>query len=326
MKKFILGILIFVSLQSKCQNIDSLINSLSLELEKSYVEVVKNNYGFSPMNLDDANRDLFSPKKNVALLALRKLVVQKKFSSYSAALNYILLPLNKSFIENYSEKQYPSIKTNRAFFSKVNNYVCDYATSVMNKKSIDQYIVEFLSDTALIKEYFAILTSYPQDKKAEFLMGMLMYAQVNCKQYFDKVTVIIKETMPEYVEGAITYLKASLLENSVKLYKQGKRDSLKILFPNYVEAESVINKISKLYSTYNNIQYGFDIVFNSERIERVSSFIINLNENKVVKILGQAIWEIALDKPNFYIRTMKIVDRDKIQNIGSLEKKIQSSF
>jgi TATA-binding protein-associated factor Taf7 len=93
----------------------------------------------------------------------------------------------------------------------------------------------------------------------------------------------------------------------------------------YAANQESLAQIKKLYEKFN-IKYNTDIVFESKLIQRISSYIVSILPNKQFKLLGQAVYEIGLDKPLSYIKSLKFYPREKMQGAEKIEAEIKKSI
>jgi hypothetical protein len=178
-----------------------------------------------------------------------------------------------------------------------------------------------------MKEYISTYMSLDEQEKAQFLVAAVLYAQVNCETFFGMAIKIAQTDLANFVDRSIQGYKNSLLNDMVRFEKERKSDSLKQLFPEYVSNETALKELSGAYKSNDyKITYNNELLVENKNFQRINSFIVAILPNKKIKLLGQAVYEIGLDKPLFYVKNLKFYPRDGMQGVSKLEAEISQSI
>jgi hypothetical protein len=217
----------FTCFTSYSQLDDASINKFALQLEQSYRTVVKDNNLFAPMNMLNANMDLFVAEDKLVFTAIKKLVAEKKFKTNKDALNWFLPKLNKAFMIHYSETLHPVIIEHKAFFQKLIPHLCAYrheaftAKDDIKKYNIHKYLTNQLPDTSLRAEYNRIVQSSSTPVRLQFVSAMSCFCNIHCKDEFDNSMIGVVYEMPGYFEEMdVSLTKGDLLEKSILFFKK----------------------------------------------------------------------------------------------------------
>ena len=332
-QKVILIICLCASVKSFSQLDDATINKLALQLGEAFKKDTASKEGFSPINVMYANLRVFEAKNDIGFIAIRKLLLANRFANSKDLFKWLVPRVNKVFIEKYSEENNPLISKYKPLFAKVNSYICQCMEIRMKSKdpvydnNLNTCISKYLSDSVLMKEYSGTYFSLNEKEQAQFLIAVVLYAQANCETYFNMSIKIAKTDLADFVDRSMEEYKYNLLNEVVRFNKEKKIDSLKQLFPDYTSNSVALKQLLGAYqSTTYKIRYSDELLIKNKDFQRTNSLIIAILPNKKIKLLGQAVYEIGLDKPLFYLKNLKFYPRDGMQGVSKLEAEIQQSI
>lgn len=332
-QKIIVIICLFASINSFSQLDNATINKLALQLMEAFKKDTTNNEGFSPISVMDANLNVFEVKNSLGFITVRKLLLSNTFANTKDLFQWLVPKVNKVFIEKYSEERNPLLIRYKPLLAKLNSYVCQCLE--INTKSKDPLydnnlhtcVGNYLKDSVLMKEYLNTYMSLSEQDKPRFLMAAMLYAQVNCEVFFNMAIEISQTDLHSFFDRNIEGYKNSLINELVRLGKEKKSDSLKQLFPEYGSNPTALKELLDTYKNNNyKIIYNNELLVQNKNFQRINSFIVTILPNKKIKLLGQAVYEIGLDKPLFYVKNLKFYSRDGMQGVPKLEAEIRQSI
>jgi len=164
----------------------------------------------------------------------------------------------------------------------------------------------YMNDSALINKYIGLFNSLNTEEKRNLILGALFYAQTNCTSYFKTSINLTLEELSKYLTDLANEAKFSLLNQAIDYKKANSPDSLKIIFPSIQSSIAAFEELFAAYKTLNyNINYSCDFLVGDRNFERISSYLVTRLPGKKIKLIGQAVYEIGLDKPSFYLKNLK---------------------
>lgn len=312
---------------------DSTTKKLIIKLKEAFLKNEEANEGFSPTNMMFANFEVFEAKNDIGFMTIRKLVQSKKFKTSKDAFNWLLPKINKQFIEEFSEDKNPSIVKYKPIFKKLNVHVCKCVEMASKSKdvqadlSVKNCLTNYFNDTALIPEYLSTFNSLNSEDKKEFLIAAYLYSQSNCDLLLNSSLKLVKSDVPSFYEESFESYKIKLLEKITLYNKNNQQDSLKQIFPTLNANIEAVKQLITAYKGNNyKVRYNYEILLKEKDLERYSSYLVGILPNKKIKLLGQAVYEIKLDKLLPELSSLKFYPKEKIQGNLKIEAELQKSI
>ncbi len=333
MQRYLFICLLFLaSSKSFGQLDDATINKLAVGISENFKKDSSSNDGFSPIKMLYANYHFFRAGNNPGYLTIRKLLLSKAFPNNQAIFKWLAPKVNKVFMQQYSETRNPLLIQYRTLYQQLSKGFCPCISIAAKSKDVsadndfNTCLQQYITDTSLMRQHVQTYLSLGEKDQVAYLLGGMLYAQVNCETVFNKSMALVRTDLSKMVDESIENYKRGLLENTVTYMLKSHLDSLKEIFPTFAASKTILQQIGELYKDNHNIHYNLDVVFETSGFQRISSYMIIITPNKQVKLLGQAVYEIMLDKPLYYLRNLKFYPRDKMQGIEKLEADIRKSI
>lgn len=195
-----------------------------------------------------------------------------------------------------------------------------------HKPFIDCWNKPFKNLFVAIK-YIVLFKFLSIEEKRNLILGALFYAQTNCTSYFKSSINLTLQELNKYITDLVNEAKFSLLNQAVDYKKSKSLDSLKIIFPSIQSSSAAFEELFAAYKTLNyNINYSCDFLVGDRNFERISSYLVTRLPGKKIKLIGQAVYEIGLDKPSFYIKNLKYYPAEKLQGRNNIELNLMKSL
>ncbi|MBA4197142.1 MAG: hypothetical protein C0459_06260 [Chitinophaga sp.] len=290
---------------------------------------------FSPTNVMFANFEIFENKNDIGFLSFRKLQLSHKFNSDKQIFEWLIPTINKRFMEKYISDNYSFIEKYTTLYSTLNTHICDClaiaknskGTNPLVNKDLNSCLQTYMNDSALINKYIVLFKFLSIEEKRNLILGALFYAQTNCTSYFKSSINLTLQELNKYITDLVNEAKFSLLNQAVDYKKSKSLDSLKIIFPSIQSSSAAFEELFAAYKTLNyNINYSCDFLVGDRNFERISSYLVTRLPGKKIKLIGQAVYEIGLDKPSFYIKNLKYYPAEKLQGRNNIELNLMKSL
>lgn len=333
MKKFLLLLsfqIIFIGfVKSQADKND--LNEIANQIQKVLTSDELQNESFGPIKIVESNLTVFKAGDNIATRTIRKLQLSKKFPTDDSLFKWLIPAVNKIVLKKYfSETSFYKRKYD-TLFDKLNTSVCPCITIAAKSKDMmadDNFLncaKRYLNDTAIITEYRQAYFSIPEENRRYFFSDLLAYSNLNCPDMFNKLIVLAKQEVPNYYTNSLIYYKGAILEGIAKYSLQVKKDSLAAIFPNYAQYPKEIAALQKLYKQNGSkLLYTLQDLFVNNLLERKSA-LIAANDTSKIKLLGQFVFEVAIDKPVIYVKSIKYYPREAMQGVEYLEKEMEKA-
>jgi hypothetical protein len=333
MKKisFLFIISIIFSISVKSQNEQAGLNKIAGEIEKAFTSPALEKEDFGPIKIVLSNLEVFKAGNNITTQTIRKLQLSKRFKNDDSLFKWLIPGVNRIFLSGYFKSTSFYKGKYDTVFGKLNNSFCQCMNIASRSKDMlaDNRFLEcaarYVSDTAIINEYKQIFMQIPKENTQDFFSDLLAYSNLHCEEMFTKLIMLAKEEIPGYFNNSLLYYKGALLEYVAKYSLQTKRDSLATIFPAYAQHPKEIAALQKLYKQNNGkLLYTIQNVFENNQIERKSAMIADKDTAKI-KLLGQFVFEVGIDKPGIYVRSIKYYPRESLQGIERIEKEMEEA-
>lgn len=299
----------------------SLLKKVTKALEKEYMDFNDIAYELDPVSVMELNKKVLTPKNNTITADIRRLLLSNTFKSDSDLLTWLIPVSNKIALRNYYRSKNPLLNNYGDLIKRISSAYCPCIGSLIKMKgNSDSSFMDcfntYLQDSILMKEYINTFGSLSNQDKTSFILAALDWARTDCDVFYNRLINLTKEEVAAQYTEQLVYYKVETLNYIAHYYNVLNSDSLKQAFPN---ASQYANELSFLNTAYklceNELLYNMEALVANKEFERYSSFLFS----KKKKIIGQVVYEIGVDKPLFYIRTMKYYPREKIQNVEKLE-------
>ncbi|UAY50786.1 hypothetical protein [Ferruginibacter albus] len=332
MKTFIAGLffVFFSVLHAQCQLTASELNSIAQDIQTKFIQ--NGDSEATPGSVSKANIFALAPKDDQTTAIIRKLQMSKKFPNSNSLFNWLLPKVNKIFLTHYLYKNDTANKKYDSLFDQINDRICGCITKAHEKKGYNQDSVmqvcfkEYYSDTSFIRKYMTIFKSVPLDKRTPFLRAQQYYLDINCPSLFDLYFKPAQYWLADGYDKELLDYKYSILERIIRYSLYTEKDSLLKFFPAYTQYKKEIEILQKIYKeNKNKLGYPVQNYVTDKDFERDGAFIVKFSGSESISVLGQAVYEIGIDKPLYYLKTLKFYPRESLQHVDKIEEKLMMS-
>lgn len=328
----ILALLLFSFYTSSAQTDSVIFLKIGAETEKAFTaDTLLDNFEFGPTKILFANISAFQPGNTITAQMVRKVQLSKRFKNDDSLFQWLIPNTNRVFLTSYFYKRCNFKGKYDTLFGKLLQSFCPCISIISKSKdahaniSLENCMKDFMADSVLISEYRNLFYALPRSEQLWFLEDMLFYANIHCETMFDKLIALAKKEIPGYFKSKTELYKASLLQEAARYSTMGQKDSLKAIFPQYALYAKELAAWKKLYA-----ENGKDLSFTIQELAATNIFerknlLVATDNNSKIKLLGQFVYEIGVDKPILYIRNVKYYPRESLQSVEWMEQEMEKA-